>query len=572
MEQRPGAFARAASAVRAAAVRALGGSVDATEIPRPSRARRSSRNEALSAIPPTVVSMFQNAASTGDTSRQTQFYKDARILDSRLDAVCATRVLTVGAKPLIFKPPPGFESDKEAREIATRVSRLWSSTSRTKDAIEHLAHATLEGHAGLAQEWVVDASTGWYRTEFEIEKSGSPLFVFDPDTAAPWFNADLGARPNKPTERAFPLSDRPDRFIFFSPTAGRADEPWRRGALRACVIRSLLKRLNIGHWTALLERWGQPQVVAIVDYKELQSNGEDDVDAVVDEINEAMRAIGRDWRAQVPKGVTLQEIPVTVASDLHKNYVDWANTEDAVAVLGQNLSTEVSGGSFAAASAHNRIRIDILTSDCVALAEALTDQWVEPIVRRNWPGAPVPYAEFVIPPRAEWTVAEWQAGLCNADEYRTGKGHEAEEDGRGNRYWTGIGPGAGSQPSGDVEPAKPSDTGEPGANTSDKPASPGAAPAAGGDPDAVVEGAAAAGDVAGLGLNGAQIKELKQLVIDVASGVLPRESALGIIAVAFPTVTPEQASQMLPPAGFTPPPAEPTPEPGANTQRSGPYR
>jgi phage gp29-like protein len=528
-----------------------------SEPPRQRRSRRSATNEAVSAIPPTVISIFNHAASTGDTSRQTRFYKDARILDSRLDAVCATRTLAIQGRPIVFKPPPGFENNAEAKKIASNCSRLWNSTRRTTPALGHLAHGVLEGHAGLALKWGLDPLTGWSRPEFLIDQSASDLFIFDPDTLEPWFSVD-GVRPSgTASDTAFPLSSRPDSFIFFSPVAGRADYPWRRGALRACVIRSLLKRLNIGHWTALLERWGQPQVVAIIDWDLLKAQGEDDVDAVVDEVNEALRAVGRDWRASLPKGVEIKEIAVSVAENLHKNYVDWANTEDAIAVLGQNLSTEAQGGSFAAASAHNRIRIDILASDCLELAEAITDQWAEPVVRYNWPGAPVPYAEFVLAPRRELQVADYQAGLCTADQWLLSNGHEAEPDGKGQRYYSGplVGASPTANPGG--EPAKPSDTGEPGASKPEGGEQPSLVPVASGNAESAVEDAAATGDVAGLGLNGAQIKELKQFVIDVASGVLPRESALGIISVAFPTVTPEQAAKMLPPASFTPatPPA-----------------
>lgn len=530
---------------------------ESTPIPRPHRSRRSHRNEAVSAIPPNVVAMFQHAASTGDTSRQTQFYKDARILDSRLDAVCATRVLAVQGRPIIFKPPAGYEHDKEAREIATRVSRLWGSTRRTIDAVGHLAHAPIEGHAGLAQRWVVDPATGWYRTEFEIEKSSSPLFVFDPDTAEPWFNARLGQRPSKPDDLAFPLSERPDQFVFFSPTAGRADDPWRRGAIRARIIGSLLKRTNVGHWTALLERWGQPQVGAEVDYDTLRTQRPDDSDeSIEDEIINALRAIGRDWRATFPKGVTLKEIPVSVADGLHKNYIDWANTEDAIAILGQNLSTEVTGGSFAAASAHNRIRIDILTSDCVALAEALTDQWVEPIVRRNWPGAPVPYAELVVAPRTEFTLDDVKANVCSVDEYRTGKGHEGEPDGRGARYLSNIvTTPTGTEPSASAEPAKPSDTGEPGANTVDA-TPPGSAPTAA--PEAVGEVQVAEVDkAADAALNGAQVASLMAIVERVAAGAIPRETGIELITSAFP-IDAAKAEKIMGTvgAGFVPTPTE----------------
>lgn len=556
MEQRTGLVARAATAIRSA-VAGLVGTGSPAAAARGGRRSRGRRDEAISAIPPHVVQIFQSAASTGDTSRQAQLYKDARVYDSRLDAVCATRVLAIEARArdILFKPPPGFESDSEARKIATHVARLWNNTSRTKDAIGHLAHSLLEGYAGLAQEWVVDGSTGLYRTEFDIENSVSPLFVFDPDTCEPWFNADRGPRPTKATDRAFPLSDRPDGFIFLSPTAGRADDPWRRGALRACVIRSLLKRMNIGHWSALLERWGQPQIVAVVDYDLLQSNDSDDK-AVEQEALDALQAIGRDWRATVPKGIEFKEIPVSVASDLHKLYVDWANIEDAVAILGQNLSTEVSGGSYAAASAHNRVRLDILTSDCQSIAEALTDQWIAPIVQANWPGAPVPYAEFVIAPRTEFTLEDAKARACTVDEYRTGKGQEAEPDGRGSRYLTDVATmpsaGSGGAPKSEaVEPAKPSDTGEPGPSKPDA-APPGASPAPA--PEATGDVQVAEVDkAADAALNGAQVASLMGIVEKVAQGAIPRETGIELITSAFP-IDREKAEKIMGTvgAGFVP--------------------
>jgi phage gp29-like protein len=135
-----------------------------SEIPRARRARRHASNEAVSAIPPTVISIFNNAASTGDTSRQTRFYKDARILDSRLDTVCATRTLAIQGRPLVFKPPPGFEGDAEAKRIAQNCTRLWNSTRRTVGALGHLAHGVLEGHAPFMST-IRDGAVQVYKTE-----------------------------------------------------------------------------------------------------------------------------------------------------------------------------------------------------------------------------------------------------------------------------------------------------------------------------------------------------------------------------------------------------------------------
>lgn len=530
-----GLFANAAAAVRSRLpastrgtdiVPASGGPIREIVYLPQSNAYRRGNNEALDADPTRIVSIMSEA-ETGRIGRLIDLYKSSRILDSRLDAVCASRILAIQSRPLTFKPPPGFETDVEAKKIAQHVTRLWNSTPGTVPTLGDLGHGVLEHVAISELHWVTDRSTGWWKPV--------PQFVH-PNRLA-W---DAGMRLCRADDRK-PLSDWPDKFIIHTPRGGRSDYPWRRGAMRARVIPSTLKRFTARAWLSLLERWGQPQVAAFVDANDPTLNAS---------VIEALRDLGIDWRAAFPKGVDLKEIPVTVGDSLHKNFIEWANLEDAIAILGQNLSTEVQGGSFAAAAAHNRVRYDILAADCFELAETLTDQWVEPVVRYNWPGAPVPYAEFVLAPRRELTAQEWQAGLYTADEIRQSQGHDPEPDGKGARYFVAGAPAlaTGNTPAANtIDPAKPSDTGEPGAS------GPTAKPETTSEPDAAaVEDAAASGDVAGLGLNGAQIKELKQMVIDVSQGVLPRESALGLIAIAFPMVTAEQAAKVLPPPGFTP--------------------
>lgn len=522
------------------------------------RRGRGTRNEALGATPPTVVSIFAHAQATGDVGRQKQFYKDCRVLDSRLDQVSAKRAGALAGVPLVFKPPPGFSEDREAKRAADMCTRLWNSTPRTVDAIQHLGHAHLEGDAGLAQRWVIDRATGLHRPEFLIEQSHSSLFVYDVDTFEPWYNGLCGPRPSEPTNDAFPLSSRPDSFIFYSPIAGRADDPWRRGALRACVIRSLLKRMNIGHWSALLERWGQPQVVATIDYEALNKkasteDAEAEADAIADEINEALADMGRDWRASVPKGVEIKEIAVAVAENLHKHFIDWAATEDAIAVLGQPLTTESAGAGFAATSAHRRVEHEIVRVDAMGMGEALTHGWAEPVVRYNMPGAPIPFAEFVVSPQTAWTLQDVQAGVCSVDEYRAGKGQDAEPNGRGRRYLAGGAPDKGGRPATNdgVEPTKPSDTGEPGPKKSEESADPvptesakpkGEAGAAG-DASEVDVGAGA--KLADAALNGAQMAALELVVTKVEDGLRSKETAVELITAEFATIPVEKARAIM---------------------------
>lgn len=400
-------------------------------------------DEALDADPGRWISIFREAEQ-GRVSRMIDGYKSTRVLDDRLDVVCAKRVTALTGKRIVWKPPPGFEQDADAKRNSEMVARCWNSTLGTGDFLDDMAHAFLEGHAVAEKEWVTDLGTGWTKP--------IPLFVH-PNRIA-WNDAiePCLCTPGVDSHPGTPLSRYPHKFFFFAPRGGRSDYPWRRGAMRSRVIGSTLKRFTTRAWIAMIERWGQPQVVAYSDEAEN-----------VSDIVEALRNLGLDWRAVLPTGTDIKEIPVTVADELHKKFVDHQNASDAISILGQNLTTEAVGGSFAAAAAHMRVGIEILLSDSMRLAEFLTDQYASELVMFNAPGTPVPYAEIVLVPPREWTVQEWQAGLCSADEYRQSAGHDLEPEVRTGRYFTGTSaaPGSSAGPEGG-EPAKPSDTGDPG--------------------------------------------------------------------------------------------------------------
>ena len=97
----------------------------------------------------------------------------------------------------------------------------------------------------------------------------------------------------------------------------------------------------------------------------------------------------------------------------------------------------------------------------------------------------------------------------------------------------------------------PDDIRDPGAGTEIDPAAPGAGALAAGEP------------VQATALNGAQVAALLGIVKSVALGEVPRASGIEAIAVAFPTVTREQAARLVGPEGFRPAtaPAAPAPAP-----------
>jgi phage gp29-like protein len=84
----------------------------------------------------------------------------------------------------------------------------------------------------------------------------------------------------------------------------------------------------------------------------------------------------------LPKGYDLKLVEATSRSwETFKAEIDAANVEIAVAIAGQNLTSEVKGGSRAAATVHDTVKHDFIEDDAKATSTCLHDQaltwWAE---------------------------------------------------------------------------------------------------------------------------------------------------------------------------------------------------
>lgn len=352
---------------------------------------------------------------TGDVREYIDLCKSTRRADDRLDAVCEKRVLAITGRGFAIKPPPGYETDPSALANVDFIVRHFHDTKGFRAKVGWLATAVIEGHAGLQHD---------YYENDRGETATRPVcvharnFGWNVQTGQP--GVYLADASGVPSNTLSPFTD--GEFVFHNPVGGGADDPWLRGAIRSRLLHSVTKRAGKSWWLKVLERHGQPQLAAY--------QSEDSDSDLEDEVIAALRKLGTDWRAFIPPGIEIKEIAVNVKTELHKLWVDQCNADDAVRILGQNLSTEVQGGSFAATRAHMWVLAAILEGDLAELEETICDQWIEPLIRFNRPGTPVPWIYFNPSPIAELTPADMllvdETGrrLFDGEEYRASKGYD----------------------------------------------------------------------------------------------------------------------------------------------------
>lgn len=389
-------------------------------------------DEASRTDPDNIVGILREA-DVGQTRRLIDAIKSARAKDSRLDGVSAMRVTVIGSRRYVVRPAIGYENNLDhLHHVAAMQQMLSARRVQFVKNCQHLAHGVLEPHAVLEHQYFTQSVETTVRGQRRVEVvwNSAPVwrhprrFTWKQDgpNAGEIAKADLGVDPWDGT----PLSNYPGKFIVHTPIAGRSNYPWMRGACRVRLVGSIAKRAGVKWWLSALERYGQPQLVGYV------NDGDQNL---VDALMSGLRKLGPDWRMILPQGAKIEAIDAPVNSDLHYKFVDWQNQEDAIHILGQNLSTEVKGGSYAAAASQERVRADIAGNDLSELDETIDDQWISPLWHYNWPGEPAGTIEHQLSASTPWTLADYQAGLCTADEYRADNGHDPEPDGAGRRYY-----------------------------------------------------------------------------------------------------------------------------------------
>lgn len=163
-----------------------------------------------------------------------------------------------------------------------------------------------------------------------------------------------------------------------------ASRPWAHGAWRACRLWWLLKQYAIDDWGRYSEKHGLGVLTG--------KAPEGATDAQRKELARQLKVLGRDKAIALPSGWDLELVEATAKTyETFVSQIELADSGVAIAIAGQNLSSEVKGGSYAAASVHAAIAHQILAADAEALSEQIHDQILAPYVAANFGAAPVPY-------------------------------------------------------------------------------------------------------------------------------------------------------------------------------------
>jgi phage gp29-like protein len=280
---------------------------------------------------------------------------DAILGDDRAQAVIGTRVQGILGLPIKFEPAD--ETDR-AQEIATLLEAdFWDIAP--EDALDEL----LTYGRGLG---ACAAALVWERHSTNSKKAGRwipKLEVWHPSLMR--YDAHRDMYFVQTLQGEVEVTDGDGKWLLYTPYGRR--RPWTKALVRSLAIPWLSKMFSITDWNRYSEIYGSP----IRKGTSPEGAAEDEKEA----FRRELATLGHDSTILTPAGWDVGLVEATSrGGDTFEKLIAWADTAMAVAVLGQNLTTEVSGGSFAAAKVHGAVKQDLIESDTEGLSTVTHQQ------------------------------------------------------------------------------------------------------------------------------------------------------------------------------------------------------
>ena len=171
---------------------------------------------------------------------------------------------------------------------------------------------------------------------------------------------------------------------------GNAGNGLMNGCIDALIWAFFFKSYLIKDLATFLELFAIPAIIG--KYDPLMSR-EDRV-----KFDTAIRDFGNHFRMVMSKDAEVEFVTDTnkgSSNEIYHRTLEYWDKKIAIRILGQNLSTEVDSGSYAAAQAHSIIRNDFLISDMI-LCESAMNTLIKKVIDLNFSNPKV-YPKFEFP-------------------------------------------------------------------------------------------------------------------------------------------------------------------------------
>lgn len=324
-------------------------------------------------LTPVKLATIFKEADAGDVLRQMELFEEMEEKDPHLFSQLQTRKNAVTG--LDFEVIPFDADDERDKEIAEFVAQEIESLENFEDVEMDLLDAIGKGFA--VSEIIWDYDDGRVVVK-EIKNRHQKRFFWDAEDN---FRVVTKEYPSG-------IIVPENKFIVHRYKA-RSGHPSRAGVLRVVAWMYLFKNYDLKDWVSFCEVFGMPLRLG----KYAQGASEEDKAALM----RALVQIGSDAAGIIPDGTEIEfkESSKTSSLDIYERLARYCDEQMSKAILGQTLTSDSGGGSYAQSKTHNEVRHDLTVADCKALAATLRRDLIRPLVLFNFgENRRIPYIRF----------------------------------------------------------------------------------------------------------------------------------------------------------------------------------
>ena len=313
--------------------------------------------------------------------------------DSRVQSAMRSRSGGLLGAALQFKIPKRFRDDPRARKCLRIWERHWLQMHAEPALLDLLETSNSLGFAYAQILW--DTNGKWW---LPYLSSFSPRYS--------WYHWLFRLHVAVTLDGETPIMPGDGHWVLHAPYGSYRG--WMRGALRALSQWFLARSYALRDWARYSEMHGFPLLLVDTPF------GADPQDIALIQVN--LQGIGQESVLQLPGSVDVNKYGKYDLRYLEPQDENWAafkalieqcNDEITLALLGQNLTTQVKEGSFAAARVHADVLQKILEADARALGRTIYTQILRPFAALN-------FGDADLAPLVVWNVSPPEDQKTNA--------------------------------------------------------------------------------------------------------------------------------------------------------------
>ena len=325
-------------------------------------------------LTPVRLAEIFKEADAGDVLRQAELFEEMEEKDPHLFSQLQTRKNAVTG--LDYEVIPFDSDDPRDKEIAEFVEAQLGGIEGFEDIMLDLLDAIGKGFAVSEIMWGYDEG---HVVVDDIRSRHQKRFF--------WDSVDDSFKVR--TQEAPEGIELPKNKFIVHKYKARSGHPSRAGVLRVVAWMYLFKNYTLKDWVAFCEVFGMPLRLG----KYQPGASEDDKRALM----QALVAIGADAAGIFPDGTAIEFVNTekTSSTDLYERLARYCDEQVSKAILGQTLTSDSGGGSYAQSKTHNDVRHDLTVADCKAIAATLRRDLIRPLVLYNFgEDKRIPYLRF----------------------------------------------------------------------------------------------------------------------------------------------------------------------------------